>query len=114
MGLFDVTWSLQVERILPPVLRERSFRVENDDFMTGEAENNYIEYILLSSPGHWKEYPLVGVGIWKYLNGTQSPQVLQRDIQEQLRADIFTKPYVDVRRWPTLIINKTTFELNGV
>lgn len=113
MALFDITWSLQVEKLLPPVLRERDFQVFNDDFLAGDADNQTIERIILSSPGHWKEFPIIGIGIWNYLQGTQSSQVLARDISVQLKADIFPKPYVDVSRWPTVIINNTTFELNG-
>lgn len=114
MGLFDVTWSLQIEKILPPVLRSKDFSEEDDDLLSGDSDNQVIERILLSSPGHWKEFPLVGIGIWKYLQGTQSPQVLQRNIQVQLKNDIFPKPYVDVREWPTVIINNVVFEINGV
>lgn len=113
MGYFNITWATQVEKLLPPVLRERTFTEADGDFVTGDADNNYIEYILVSSPGHWKEFPVVGVGIYNYLQGTQSPQVLQRNILVQLKADIFTKPYVDVRSFPTIVINRSTFQLNG-
>ncbi len=115
MALFDVTWSLQVQKILPPIMRDKDFQgVEDDDFLAGDSDNQVIERILLSSPGHWKEFPVVGIGIWNYLQGTQSPQVLQRNIQVQMKNDIFPKPYVDLRQFPTIIINRATFELNGV
>jgi hypothetical protein len=114
MGLFDTTWSLQVEKLLPPVLRDCQFIEKNDDFKTGDPENNYIEYIVVSSPGHWKEFPVVGVGIYNYLQGTQSPQVLQRNISLQLKNDIFSKPLVDVRSFPTIYINHVTIEVDGI
>lgn len=116
MALFDTTWSLQVEKLLPPVLRDRDFQALNDDFLAGDADNNYIEYILVSSPGHWKESPITGVSIQKYLLGSQSPQVLQRAIRLQLEADIFVKPMVDMTRYSRegiININKTTISLNG-
>ena len=112
MAFFDVTWSLQALKLLPPVLRDRDFQEKNDDFLSGDADNQVIERIILSSPGHWKEFPVIGIGIWNYLQGTQSAQVLQRNIQVQLKADIFPKPYVDVSRWPTVIINNSTFEIS--
>ena len=106
-----------MEKLLPPVLRDRDFQVdEEDDFLTGDADNNYIEYILISAPGHWKEFPVIGVGIWQYLQGTQSPQVLQRAIRLQLEADIFVKPQVDMRdfaRRGIIYINRITVSLNG-
>jgi hypothetical protein len=117
MGMFSTTWSLQVEKILPPVLRDRDFQVNaDDDFLTGDADNNYIEYILVSAPGHWKEFPVVGVAIWQYLQGTQSPQVLQRAIRVQLEADIFSKPQVDMRKFASeglIYINRVEVNLNG-
>lgn len=114
MGLFDTTWSLQVEKLLPPVLRDCEFSEVDDDFKSGDPENEYIERIIVSSPGHWKEFPVVGVGIYNYLQGTQSPQVLQREIQVQLKNDIFQKPQIDVRQFPTIHINKVTIQVDGI
>lgn len=116
MALFNVTWSLQVEKLLPPVLRDCDFSVDDMDFKSGDPENNYIEYIVLSAPGHWKEFPLLGVGIYNYLQGTQSPQVLQRNILVQLKSDsnIFKKPLVDVRDFPTIVINSVQIDLDGI
>lgn len=114
MGLFDTTWSLQVEKLLPPVLRDCTFSVDDNDFTSGDPENNYIAYIVLSSPGHWKEFPVVGVGIYNYLQGTQSPQVLQRNIGVQLKNDIFTNPLIDVKSFPTIVINNVKIEVDGI
>jgi hypothetical protein len=114
MSLFDTTWSIQVEKLLPPVMRDMEFSEEADDFKSGDPENSYIEYIVISSPGHWKEFPVVGVGIYNYLQGTQSPQVLQRAIQVQLKNDIFSKPLVDVRAFPIISINNITIDVNGL
>lgn len=112
MGLFDTTWSLQVEKILPPVMRDVDFFAESNDLKTGEADNNYIESIIVSFPGHWKEFPAVGVGVFRYLQGTTSPQVLQRNISLQLQGDVFTNPLVDIRRFPTIVVNRVTLELS--
>lgn len=114
MSLFDTTWTIQVEKILPPVLRDTDFSEEADDFKSGDPENSYIEYIVLSAPGHWKEFPVVGVGIYNYLQGTQSPQVLQRAIQVQLKNDVFKKPMIDVRDFPRIHINNVTIEVDGL
>jgi len=70
-----------------------------------------MERILVSSPGHWKQFPLVGVGIFNYLQGTQSAQVLQRNIIEQLESDVFQKPLVDVSNFPTIVIDKSVITL---
>lgn len=119
MGLFDTTWSLQVEKLLPPILRDCELceidgTAIDGTFRTGDPENNYIEYIVMSAPGHWKEFPIVGVAIYNYLQGTQSPQVLQRAIHLQLKNDIFVKPLIDVRSFPTISINNITIKVDGI
>lgn len=111
MSLYDTTWSLQVEKLLPPCLRDADIAAINYDFITGDPENNYIRSILVSAPGHWKEYPLIGIAIFKYLQGTQSQQVLVRAIRLQLEADIFKKPFIDVKNFPELLINNVTVSL---
>ncbi len=81
------------------------------DFKTGDAVNNYLGYILQAHPGNYKEFPLLGVGIEKYLNTSVNPQQLERAIRVQLESDIFEKPLIDVRAWPTLVIDKTMIQL---
>ena len=110
--MFDTTWAVQVEKIIPPILRNRGMIDDgNGDFMQGVADNNYIEYIIVSAPGHWKEFPVVGVQIFGYLLSSNSPQVLRRAIELQLRNDIFTKPSVDVSLFPVIRVNKVTIDL---
>lgn len=111
MSLFDATWSLQVEKLLPPVLRDADFVLLVDDFKPGEADNLYIQFILVSSPGHWKEFPLIGVGLFNYLQGTQSRQVLQRAIREQLESDIFKRPLISILDNQTIVVNKVSLTL---
>jgi hypothetical protein len=111
MSLFDTTWSLQVEKLLPPCLRDGGFVELNNDFLSGNADNNLIQYIIVSSPGHWKEFPLIGVAIFNFLQGTQSNQVLTRAIRSQLESDIFKKPFVDSGKFPVIRVNSVEFEL---
>lgn len=108
MSLFDTNWSLQVKKIVPPILRDADFIEQNNDFMPIDPSNLYIERILASYPGHWKQFPLVGVGIWNYLQGTQSRQVIQRAIRVQLESDVYKKPSINVDNFPTIIINSVS------
>lgn len=104
---FTVTWSLQVEKLLPPILRERTFTTDSTgkDFKLDEPQNDYIEYILLSSPGHWKEFVSVGVQVWDFLQSNESQQVIRRRIQLQLENDVIKKPVIDLTEFPTIKIN---------
>lgn len=112
MGLFNYTLATQVEKILPPVLRTRSFVLSTDDFKSGDPENQYIECLIVSSPGHWKEFPPIGIAISQYLNGVESRQVLTQDIKRNLIADVFPSPFVDVSQWPKIQVNKLIIDLS--
>lgn len=112
MSIFTITWPLQVQKLLPPIMRDLDFIANGSDFQTGDPSPNYIERFLLSSPGHWKEFPKIGVNIWSYLHSTESPQVLKRNILLQLTGDVFDNPIVDIRQFPTILINDSTFQLN--
>lgn len=111
MSLFDADWSIQTLNLLPPCLRDADLVELNGDFKGGTADNDIIRSIILSSPGHWKEFPLIGVSIFNYLQGTQSAQVLQRAFRLQLTQDIFTNPFIDVTKFPTISVNGVIFEL---
>lgn len=73
---------------------------KDGDFLTGDCSNNYIYYITSAHLGHWKQFPLVGIGINSYLNSSTNRQLLERDIIAQLTSDIFTNPSVDLTNWP--------------
>lgn len=83
----------------------------NGDFVTGDATNNIISYILQAAPGHYKEFPLVGVGILKYLNSTASSVKIANAIQVQLTADVFKNISIDASKFPIIQVNNTTFTL---
>ena len=81
------------------------------DFKTGNPVNEYIYYIVASDKGHWKQFPLVGVGIENYFYSNLSPAIIERDIAAQLKADVFPNPMVSVKDWPTIIINDVILKL---
>lgn len=111
MSIFTITWSDQVDKLLPPILRDADITANGDDFATTEADSLYILCIVLSSPGHWKEFPRGGISIWSWLQSTKSPQSMKSDILFQLTSDIFKKPIVDVSRFPVISINGQNFEV---
>lgn len=81
------------------------------DFLVGDCSNRYIEYLVSSHKGHYKENPLIGIGINYYLNSNGNRQVIKRDIIDQLNKDIFTNPDVDLIDFPSSIrINKVIVE----
>lgn len=82
-----------------------------NDFKTGDCANNYIKYIVVASPGHYKMSPQVGVGIYSYINANASPAQIERAIRAQLEADVFKRPRIDVSRFPTIRIDRVQFDV---
>lgn len=81
------------------------------DILQGDGVNQHLLYLIASAPGHWKEFPLVGVGIYNYLQGTVSPLRIERDIIAQLKADVFPNPLVNARDFPTIIVNNIVIQI---
>ena len=62
----------------------------NGDLDTGYSDEQHVEHILLAQKGHYKQHPLVGVGIADYVNSPVSlltRRKLEKDITLQLEAD---------------------------
>jgi len=86
----------------------------NGDFKVGDASNQLMYYIIVSGQGNWKEFPLVGVGIEKYLNSTINRYELEQIISGQLRTDVFRRASVNAENFPPeLVVNKTTFSFEN-
>ena len=96
MAIFNNTTDI----LLDPV---NGLQELNGDFLTGDCSNTYIYYITSAHLGHWKQFPLVGIGIDSYLNSSTNRQLLERDIIAQLNNDIFTNPSIDLTDWPNSI-----------
>lgn len=61
--------------------------IKDGDFVFGASDNDHVEDIISAFAGEWKEFPLVGVGIMKYLNSAGSESEMQQVTKQQLKAD---------------------------
>jgi len=98
------------------VLDPNTMEVQADkfgDFLLGENSNNCALCIVVSNPGDWKEFPLLGVGIYNYIQAITSAAAIEQAIIRQLKQDVFPNPVVSARKFPTLIINTTKIELSN-
>lgn len=57
------------------------------DFKISMSDDQHIQDIIDSFPGHYKEFPSLGVGIEQYLNSSGTEQKINREIKLQLHAD---------------------------
>lgn len=76
---------------------------DSGDFSIGDASNAHIKSIVVAYPGHWKEFPEIGVGAESLLNSNTNIQVVERLIRVQLENDVFKNPGIDLSSWPPLI-----------
>lgn len=64
--------------------------VENGDFKVGNSDQQNVELIMVAEKGHFKQWPLVGMGILKYLNSPMSKvqrDKFEKDLYLQLLSD---------------------------
>jgi phage baseplate assembly protein W len=60
------------------------------DLAVGISDSQHIADVLESAPGNWKQHPLVGVELMRYVNAPLTPQVrreLTKGILIQLEND---------------------------
>ncbi len=62
--------------------------ISNGDFVIGEANAQHIEAICESEQGHWKQYPVIGVGLKRQINGSFDSVFFQK-LRIQLELDLF-------------------------
>lgn len=85
--------------------------VSSGDFRIGDGTNQLQNYLIVSAPGHFKEFPLLGGNIFQYLNSTTSPAEIERNLKTCLAADIFASSFVDTSGFPTIIVNNLQVKL---
>lgn len=61
--------------------------IDNGDFKISDSDMQHIQLICITDLGHWKQFPLLGVGIEKYIASSGQTDALKRSINIQLAAD---------------------------
>jgi phage baseplate assembly protein W len=72
---------------------DRDLEIKDGDFDIRESDEQHIEHILFANKGEYRQWPIVGVGLTRFLSGPVAPAVidrLKRTIQLQLRYDNMT------------------------
>ncbi len=88
-----------------------TIKEKDGDFDFGVADQFLMEDILLASPGHYKEFPVLGANVERYVNARVNVQTISRNIITALRVDIFKNPTVDLSRFPIMVINDVELEV---
>lgn len=61
--------------------------IENGYFKILDSDMQHIQLICITDLGHWKQFPLLGVGIEKYIASSGQTDSLKRAINIQLSSD---------------------------
>ena len=62
-------------------------KIENGDFAIGQSDDQNIEAILLAEKGQFYEFPLLGYGITRKINGTFDRLTERKSVREELKRD---------------------------
>ena len=77
---------------------EDDLEIKGGDFRIDEASQQNLTHILLSQKGSYKESPILGVGLTRYINSPDSTARLrlENEIDKQLIFDNFNVTTLDV------------------
>lgn len=81
------------------VTEEGNLRIENGDFVIGDATLQHQQHIILAQKGEYKEAPEIGVGVLTEIHN-ENPRELLTKIRRNFEYDGMT-------------VNKLTIETNG-
>lgn len=93
-GIPDVTpgtgiWDLDIDT---------AATVADGDLVTGPSDQQHIEMILQSAPGHWREHPLLGADLEELLNGPATLTELRAKVNVQMELDGYSSESVQLDR----------------
>lgn len=82
--------------------------IERGDFVVGESDQQHLVLLLQTTQGEWRQDPLVGVGLARYLSSPYGPAQaaeLSRNLSIQLQRDGYTIIELDLAELNSAIIN---------
>lgn len=60
--------------------------IENNTLKTGQSDDQHVKLLLETYRGNWTQYPLVGLGLVRFINGNLGGE-FRREFKLQLEAD---------------------------
>ena len=68
----------------------------NGDLFINDSDSQHVEMILTADKGQFRQFPLMGVGLRKFVNGPFSSQAIKQAIKLQLESDGYNVRKLDV------------------
>lgn len=79
--------------ILTDIFGDNDLLIQDGDFVVGESDIQHAQHIIEAEQGHYKQWPLIGVGARRMLGGTADAE-MRRAVQLQLVGDGHVSPKV--------------------
>lgn len=68
-------------------LNNNDLVILNNDLVWADSDDQHIADMINAFPGHWKQFPQNGVGVFTYLRSKGTQNEINRKIQLSLTAD---------------------------
>jgi hypothetical protein len=85
----------------------------NGDFFVGASDVQHVDHIIEAFPGHFKQFPLMGVGVSSYRNSSGTKQQLENAIRLNMEADGYNVNGVDIITDNGIINAQTKIYIDG-
>lgn len=72
--------------------------IAGGDLLVGKSDQQHVEHIIRADRGHFRQWPLLGLGIEKNIKGPINAQELKKAIKLQLKSDNYNVREVQVSR----------------
>lgn len=82
--------------LVKDILINDDIAFKNGDLVVGESDAQHIEHILRAKPGHFYQFPTLGVGVVDEIKGSISKQALRQKIKQNLESDNFRINKIEV------------------
>jgi len=87
------------------ILFNEDLEVLNGDFSIQESDQQHINHIMRANKGHYYQFPLIGLGGVKLINGNFRMDQLKSDIKLQLKSDNYLTLDVTLNEKNEILIN---------
>lgn len=67
------------------------------EWSEGESDQQHVELLMISNKADWKEFPFVGFGARRRLNGIFNKNKIIREIRVELENDGYTNYTLDLK-----------------
>ena len=87
--------------------------IVNGDVKIDESDTQHVDHIVVADKGQFRQFPLIGVGILRMVNGSPNPQELKQQIKLQLESDGYNVRQITIDPNDMLSINIDAERKNG-